>query len=89
MTQIDLGIIVLYLVSMLGIGLYYRRFADRGLENFFLAGRKVPGWLNGVSYAAAMVSADSATAYGGLAVVTGVFVCWWYLSRFGTTFSCA
>jgi len=83
MTQIDLGIIILYLVSMLGIGLYYRRFADRGLENFFLAGRKVPGWLNGVSYAAAMVSADAATAYGGLAAVTGVFVCWWYLSRFG------
>jgi SSS family solute:Na+ symporter len=83
MTQVDLGIIILYLFSMLGIGLYYRRFADRGLENFYLAGRKVPGWINGVSYAAAMVSADSATAYGGLAVVTGIFVCWWYLSRFG------
>jgi Na+/proline symporter len=50
MKQIDLGIIILYLFSMLGIGLYYRRFADRGLENFFLAGRKVPGWLNGVRF---------------------------------------
>jgi solute:Na+ symporter, SSS family len=80
---LDLAIIVAYLVLMLGIGLYYRRYADEGLENFFLAGRKVPGWLNGVSYAAAMVSADAATAYGGLAVVTGIFVCWWYLSRFG------
>ena len=81
--SVDLAIIVAYLVLMLGIGLYYRRYADQGLENFFLAGRKVPGWLNGVSYAAAMVSADAATAYGGLAVVTGIFVCWWYLSRFG------
>jgi solute:Na+ symporter, SSS family len=80
---LDLAIIIAYLVLMLGIGVYYRRFADEGLENFFLAGRKVPGWLNGVSYAAAMVSADAATAYGGLAVVTGIFVCWWYLSRFG------
>jgi Na+/proline symporter len=83
MSSIDLIIIVSYLLLMLGVGLYYRRYAEAGLENYFLAGRKVPGWLNGISYAAAMVSADAATAYGGLAVVTGVFVCWWYLSRFG------
>jgi len=83
MSILDLTIIGVYLALMLAIGLYYRRFAEQGLENFFLAGRNVPGWLNGVSYAAAMVSADAATAYGGLAVVTGVFVCWWYLSRFG------
>ena len=57
-------------LATLGVGLYYRRYAEEGLENFFLAGRSVPGWLNGVSYAAAMVSADAATAYGGLAVVT-------------------
>ena len=82
MTNLDLVIIIAYLFLMLGVGLYYRRYAEEGLENFFLAGRSVPGWLNGVSYAAAMVSADAATAYGGLAVVTGVFVCWWYLSRF-------
>src|SRR4029453_15969101 len=83
MTTLDLSIIFTYLLAMLGIGLYYRRYAGQGLETFFLAGRNIPGWLNGVSYAAAMVSADAATAYGGLAVVTGVFVCWWYLSRFG------
>lgn len=80
---LDLAIIVAYLLLMLGIGLYYRRYATKGLENYFLAGRNVPGWLNGVSYTAALVSPDAATAYGGLAVVTGVFVCWWYLSRFG------
>src|SRR5579872_2862779 len=79
---LDLAIVVAYLVLMLGIGLYYRRYADRGLENFFLAGRNVPGWLNGISYTAAMVSADAATAYGGLAAVTSIFVCWWYLTRF-------
>ncbi len=83
MAELDLIIVFAYLLLMLGIGLYYRRFAATGLENFFMAGRDVPGWLNGVSYAAAMVSTDAATAYGGLAVVTGVFVCWWYLSRFG------
>ena len=39
----------------------------------------------GISYAASMLSADSAVAYGGLAAVTGTFVCWFYLSRFGIT----
>jgi Na+/proline symporter len=68
---------------MLGIGVYYRRFAGENLDNYFLAGRSIPGWLNGVSYSAALVSADAACTYGGLATVTGVFVCWWYLSRFG------
>src|SRR5690348_15420547 len=81
--SLDLLIVVAYLLLMLCVGLYYRRFANKGLDNFFLAGRSVPGWLNGISYTAAMVSADAATAYGGLAAVTGIFVCWWYLSRFG------
>lgn len=80
--SIDLTIIGAYLLLLVGIGLAYRTYAARGLDQFFLAGRNVPGWLNGVAYAAAMVSADAATAYGGLAVVTGAFVCWWYLSRF-------
>ncbi len=80
---LDYAVILAYLGMMLGIGLYYRQFAGKNLDNFFLAGRSVPGWLNGVSYSAALVSADAACGYGGLATVTGAFVCWWYLSRFG------
>ncbi len=80
---LDYAIILAYLGTVLGIGLYYRRFASENLENFFLAGRTIPGWLNGISYSAALVSADAACGYGGLAAVTGIFVCWWYLSRFG------
>ena len=80
---LDYAIILGYLVLMLGIGVYYRRFAGENLDNYFLAGRSIPGWLNGISYSAALVSADSACGYGGLATVTGAFVCWWYLSRFG------
>lgn len=81
--QIDLWIVVAYLLLMVGISLRYRRFAGKSLENFFLGGRRVPGWMNGVSYAAALISPDAATAYGGLAAATGLFICWWYLSRFG------
>jgi SSS family solute:Na+ symporter len=81
--QIDLWIVISYMLLMLGVAFGYRRFAGGSLENFFLGGRKVPGWMNGISYTAALVSPDAATGYGGLAVATGAFISWWYLSRFG------
>jgi Na+/proline symporter len=81
--QLDMWIIATYLLMMLGLSLWHKRFSSTNMENFFLGGRKIPGWLNGISYTAALVSPDAATGYGGLAVVTGAFISWWYLSRFG------
>jgi len=81
--QLDILIVAVYILLMLGIGFWHRRFANKSMDNFFLGGRKIPGWLNGVSYTSALVSPDAATGYGGLAVATGGFICWWYLSRFG------
>ncbi len=82
-SQLDIWIIIAYFALMVGLSLWHRKFASGSMENFFLGGRKVPGWLNGVSYSAALVSPDAATGYGGLAAVTGAFISWWYLSRFG------
>ncbi len=81
--QLDIWIVAVYILLMLGIGFWHRRFANKSMDNFFLGGRKIPGWLNGISYTSALVSPDAATGYGGLAVATGGFICWWYLSRFG------
>ncbi len=81
--NLDLAIVIAYLLLMLGVAFWHRKFAGASLENFFLGGRRIPGWLNGVSYTAALISPDAATGYGGLALVTGSFICWWYLSRFG------
>jgi hypothetical protein len=83
---IDWVIIASWFVALLLIGLYYRRFAGRRLDHFFLGGRRNSGWANGLSYAAAMLNADVAPAYSGLTVATGLFICWWYLSRFGIAF---
>lgn len=82
-SNIDFWIIILYFILMLGLSLWHKKFASGSMENFFLGGRRTPGWLNGISYTAALVSPDAATAYGGLAVATGAFISWWYLSRFG------
>jgi solute:Na+ symporter, SSS family len=80
---IDVLIIAAYMSVIVYIAVRSRRFAGKSLENYFLGGRNMPGWMAGISYAASMMSADSAVAYGGLAATTGIYVCWFYLSRFG------
>lgn len=83
LAPIDVLIVLAYTGVILYIAARSRKFAGKNLENYFLAGRNMPGWMTGISYAASMVSADSAVGYGGLAVVTGLYVSWIYLSRFG------
>jgi Na+/proline symporter len=81
--KLDIAIIAVYMLVVLGIGVYYRKFASGSLENYFLAGRKLPGWMNGFSYAATCMNTDVAPAYCGFTVGAGLFVCWLYFSRFG------
>ncbi len=86
LAAIDILIVAAYMAVIGYIAWSSRRFAGKNLENYFLAGRRMPGWLAGISYSASMMSADSAVAYGGMAVITGLFVCWFYLARFGLAF---
>ncbi|MFN0171687.1 MAG: sodium:solute symporter family transporter [Bryobacteraceae bacterium] len=83
LAPIDFVIIAAYMAVIAYIVWRTRKFAGESVENYFLGGRNMPGWMTGISYAASMMSADSAVAYGGMAAVTGVYVCWFYLSRFG------
>ena len=80
---VDYAVMALYMLVLIGIGLYYRRFAQESLEHYFLGGRRLKGWVSGTSYAVTCMNADVAPSYCGMTVITGVFVCWWYLSRFG------
>lgn len=79
----DYAVIALYMLVLVAMGIVLRKRAGSSLESYFLAGRKVPGWLNGTSYAATCMNADVAPAYCGMTVITGTFICWWYISRFG------
>lgn len=45
----DYAIIVLYVVILVGISRYLRRRASGSLEDYFLAGRKMPWWALGIS----------------------------------------
>ena len=83
MISLDIAVVAVYLGTLVGIGFYLRRHASGSLEKFFLAGRRIPGWANGVSYAATMINTDVAPAYCGWTVGIGVAVAWLYFSRFG------
>ncbi len=79
----DWIVIGCYFLILFVIALYYRRFAGRSLHEFYLGGRRNSGWSNGLAYAGSLMNAEVAPAYSGFAVATGLFVCWFYLSRFG------
>ncbi|AGY58220.1 sodium:solute symporter family transporter [Gloeobacter kilaueensis] len=80
---LDWAIIGIYVAMLLSIGWSLRKFAQQGLENYFLGGRNLPGWLNGLSYASTCLNADVAPFYCGLAVATGLYAGWFYIARFG------
>jgi len=83
LTTLDYLIMSAYLLFLIAMSLYYRKFAQSSMDNFFLGGRNLSGWLNGTSYAATCMNADVAPAYCGMTVITGLYICWWYISRFG------
>ena len=83
LSTLDYALMGIYMLCLLGMGLYYRRFAQENLDNYFLGGRNMKGWMNGTSYAVTCMNADVAPAYCGMTVITGTFICWFYMSRFG------
>ena len=80
---IDYLIMAAYMLGLVGLGIYYRKFASASMENFFLGGRKLKGWQTGTSYAVTCMNAEVGTVYCGMTVASGLFICWWYFSRFG------
>ena len=45
----DYGVILAYFAILIGIGVYFRKKAAASMEDYFLAGRKMPWWALGLS----------------------------------------
>lgn len=74
----DWAVIVLYLASMIGIGLYfYLREKRNSTSSFFVGGRSIPFWAAGVSLYAANTSSISFIAIPAKAFETN----WQYLTN--------
>ena len=63
-TTADAVIIVLYLVAVLGTGIYYA-FRTKSTEDFLLGGRQMPSWSIGLSLFATVLSTISFLAWPG------------------------
>ncbi len=88
-------VLILYLVAMLGMGIYFMR-RENGAEDFFKGGGRVPWWAAGISIYATMLSAITYMAIPAKAYATdwtyypmlwmipvvGFPVIWYYLPYF-------
>ena len=88
-------VLILYLVAMLGMGIYFMR-RENGAEDFFKGGGRIPWWAAGISIYATMLSAITYMAIPAKAYATdwtyypmlwmipvvGFPVIWYYLPYF-------
>jgi Na+/proline symporter len=74
--MIDAVLVASFVAYCLGVGLRSRRDASRGLEAYFLAGRRLPAWQSGLSMAATQYAADTPLLAAGLVATGGVFALW-------------
>tara|TARA_B100001123_G_scaffold152445_1_gene176322 strand:+ start:4673 stop:6652 length:1980 start_codon:yes stop_codon:yes gene_type:complete len=80
------GLIVLAFIGYsITVGLKHRRQASQNLEEYFLAGRTLPGWKAGLSMAATQFAADTPLLVTGIIATAGVFGLW-QLWIFAVTF---
>ena len=49
MSTLDYSIVIVYLIAMVGIGIYFSRKASSGIDSYFLGERGIPWWALGAS----------------------------------------
>ena len=76
MHGLDVAIIVAFIVYAMWSGLRSQAVAGKNLEEYFLAGRTLPGWKAGCSMAATQFAADTPLLVTGLIATAGIFAVW-------------
>jgi len=71
LSGVDLGIFALYLLLVLGVGLFAARKGARTKRDYFLAGDKLPWWMIGGSIVAANISSHQLVGSMGTAYYRG------------------
>jgi SSS family solute:Na+ symporter len=71
LSPLDLVIIVIYFVTVVGIGVYLKKFANTG-ENFFMAGRQMTAWVAGLSFISANLSSLETMGWSAMAYQYGM-----------------
>lgn len=79
MTGLDWGVVALYFVFMLAVGLYFARRAGRSVADYFISGRNLPWWVIALSAVATYTDAGLAPAVTMLTYQGGLLgnAVWW------------
>lgn len=84
MVRLDWIVIGLYFVVTIAVGLSFSHRAGKGVEDFFLAGRKLTWWLAGGSMVATMFASDTPLFHCGNVRDHGLSAGWvFFLPMFG------
>lgn len=84
LAPLDWAIISVFVAVSLAVGLYYRRQSGRGIEEYFVSGRRLPWWLAGTSMVATTFAADTPLAVTTLVAKYGLAGNWfWWSFAFG------
>ena len=75
MTVLDIGILVLYLVTMLGVGLFFMK-RNNDVDDYSVGGRKLGSFHVGLSVVATDVGGGFSIGLGGLGFVMGLSGSW-------------
>ena len=75
MHLIDLTIFVVYILLMLGIGIWFH-FRNKDLDDFYVGGRKMGSWHIGFSVVATDVGGGFSIGLGGLGFAIGLSGSW-------------
>jgi solute:Na+ symporter, SSS family len=73
----DVAIIVIYFVTVLGIGLYLKKFA-KSSDDFFMAGRDMSAWVAGLSFLSANLGALELMGWAAGAYQYGILATHFY-----------
>jgi SSS family solute:Na+ symporter len=71
LSPLDLVIVVLYFATVIGIGVYLKRYARTG-EDFFMAGRQMTAWVAGLSFISANLSSLETMGWSAMAYQYGM-----------------
>jgi len=74
--MIDLFIVLAFIAYSITVGFRAKSRASKNLEEYFLAGRTIPGWKAGFSMAASQYAADTPMLVMGLMATGGIFMLW-------------
>ena len=75
---LDWGIILLYILFSLGVGIYFSKRAASSTEEYFLSGRSLPWWIVGTSMVATTFAADTPLAITEFVRGPGIWQNWFW-----------